>query len=440
MRSHTIMESRIVDASHIALEKRQAEALRVHKELEDAKERELQQAKKLAQHEANRSRQKTGVIRVLSSVLGFALLVGGVWFYREWVFSTSNWRPISKNSFPSSWAYSIAYAKLPGDGVTYLYCTSTLNVGVGCSKNGNTWNFYQQGFGTGLPIVGDSGGLPDSTKGITALAIDSANPTILLAFSDDHFYRSDDTGVTWIAGAQIGRKDSEVFVLEVHDRLAIAVAHRLANRTEVEGGNEALYISTDGGKYWTKEADGDDPVLGKVHDATIDQAKGVVYAATSLGLMQGEQLSERWHWRTVDDLPEARLVAQTHGAGSDLAVVTYDETTLQSSLWLLSATESHMIKQWAGKPLRLAIDPFVGSLSSQGGFRAYVLVNNGDVVMIDSTTGEKQVLDAVAPIGGLVDDILIGESYDLAAVPDPTGTGSWVLTAHRAGLLKYNHP
>ena len=231
-------------------------------------------------------------------------------FYRNIYLQMSSWQPLAGENFPSeSVAYAIAVAPLKGASSGYLYCVATWMVGVGCSRNGDTWNSYQEGLPTDSNAPTRIGGFSGNMRGITALAFDANDPRIMHAFlTDGHFYRSNNYGQTWLSGTYTLPHETKVTRLAAKDRLVIAVAHN-----HERGGSEQLYISTDGGQSWQPQASDGVPPGGRVYDAAIDIQQGAIVAATSTGLWEAQLRNSKWTWQALGLVAESRLVGPIPG-------------------------------------------------------------------------------------------------------------------------------
>ena len=205
-----------------------------------------------------------------------------------WVLKKSNWQPIAGPiSQQILGVYSITSAKLSDGTTPYVYCAATLTVGVACSKNG-----IVPGTSIGKDSIRDLfTAAPEITvatvRGITALAIDSANSNVLLhAFGADGYAYPQSlvsTGVAaWAANEQTIPRGSEVFVLRIHGRLGIAGvwAHKVMD-SETEGATQPFMfrqmVATDRTTLEIK-------VEGKpaiVYDSTIDTANKAVCAPST---------------------------------------------------------------------------------------------------------------------------------------------------------------
>ena len=412
MRCWTPAEARLVEASRAARERRRRQALRL-------------------------SRLKRAAFAFMALVLSLVVLQQGWNLYARIYLQTSKWQPLAGENFPDdATVYTVAFANDRTSPTGHLYCVGTWTVGVGCSQDGITWNFYQQGLPTSDCLPMSVGPWCGNGRGITALTFDVSNPRRLYLFSrDSHVYRSGNGGQSWLASTALPT-DTEVTSLAAQGQVVVAVASRFHQASE-----QRLYISDDGAQHFTKVIEPDDPQIGRAFDAAILPSGDTILVASSTGLWQGRRSSGGWRWQpdgaqtdpfnscAVAPSAERRLLEQAPANPQLLAVVAYDPGTQHSTLQLETRGSIQCVAEWSGEPRQLTIDPRLTALSPPGVPIGYVLLKDGSVVKIDAH-GHALHIDGLA-------DFVFGNPYDLKVVPQPKGQGVWLLPGHRRGVMKY---
>jgi hypothetical protein len=427
MRDWTQDEAQLVERSQHEQQRREAIARRVQQELEDAKQREIEQQKEITRQSRARIRQQKWIIRVLSFIVILIALWGGIRLYESLFFHFSDWDKIAGDNFPDeSIAYAIDYASSERSSSGFLYCVATWMVGVGCSENGETWNFYQQGLPTGSAAPSDVGGFSGNMRGLTALAFSNDEPSIMHTFAlDGYFYSSDDWGQSWESSIDLLPEGLEVTRIIAAGTRVIALARALRG-----GGNERLYVSEDGGKKWSLVIGLDQLPIGRVYDAALDLQSGVITVATSTGIWQGIRNESEWAWHNSGSSLDTRLLERSPDMSDNWAYITFDSTTGVSTLWQGSLSDPVVAAEWTGEPLRMTVTPpgmdDAGKISPS----MYVLLTDGTVIGVDQ--GNTVHLKGIShPI--------FGQSYAIAVVPRPGAEGLWLLLGHRSGLMLSSH-
>jgi hypothetical protein len=419
-------EKAIVSVSHarqkLALEERQ----KIAQERDRALRREVEQAEEITRQTKARLRQKTWIVRVLSTIVGIVVLVGGLNLFKDAYFYLSPWKPVAGKNFPNeSTAYAITYAPLEDESSGYFYCVATWMVGVGCSRNGNTWNFYQDGLPTGSSAPTSIGGFSGNMRGITALAFDvDDSKTLHAASTDGNFYHSSDSGQSWKAGLSMLPAGTEVKRLAAKGKRVIAVtgAHDLS-------GDKHLYVSTDSGQNWHPEPVREDSRVGQLFDAAIDQLDGSVIAVTSTGIWRAQNWNKELTWKQEGALADSRIIEPIPGPNRDWIVISFEATTQRTVLWLGQLHAMNAVATWLGEqPMSLAPNPRWGESDAGAMALAYVLLVTGDVVKIDATGEISRLPGILQPYG---------KSYDIALVPRSNTNESWLLLGNRKGVMKY---
>jgi hypothetical protein len=427
MRNWTQDEMRLVEISQQEKQRREESARLVQQQLEEATQREIRQEQEIARHSQARIRQQKWIIRVLSVIVGLFALWGGLQLYKYLFFEFSDWKRIAGDNFPDeSVAYAIDYAPSERSSSGYIYCVATFMIGVGCSQNGETWNFYQQGLPTGQASPSLIGGLSGNKRALTAIAFrDNESSTIYtFALGDERFYSSDNWGQTWEPSIiDELPKDQEVTKIDAGGIYVIALG-----RTFLTGGNEQLYISEDGGKKWEVVISADDSQFGRVYDAALDPEQGVITVATSTGIWQGVHTDSDWAWHNSGISYNTQLLEKLPEQNEGWAYVTYDSSTRTSTLWQGPLANSTVAAEWPGEPLRMTIGPTKQDGKEETSPSIYVLLVDGTVIQVNA--------GQAVPLEGLNHPIF-GRSYAIASVPKPDGKGNWLLLGHRSGLMVY---
>ena len=372
---------------------------------------------------AERQARTVARLRVLVAILLVPTLVIIAIALNRYQRNISSWQPLP--GFPRDNVSSIAFSSHLG---AYVLCAGTLNVGVGCSLDGNTWNIYQRNLPTGAPGQTDAIAMPGTVRGIGRLAIDDSDSAHFVAFVwretwEGDFYQSRDGGISWQI-LNVDLPTSPVVDLEVSGDL-ISVLQKDRNE------NYSLRVSTNGGNAWRNFTDiMTDTIV--IYDAEILLSPGInntktLLLATETGVFQAQYVNNAWHINLLFKLPSARRLAQIHNYSNDLFVVTYDRNENKSSIYYWRPNSLEFLATYVGKLLALTSDPDVSKT-----FKSYILLDNQEVKSV-STDGLSISLGR-RPVSFTN---FLSAPFDLSAVPAPDGGPTWLLMGHTDGLLVF---
>ena len=119
--------------------------------------------------------------RWIGLALGLLMVIPLIIVIREILVRQSAWQPVS--NFPRDSVTVLASGpKNPSDG-DYIYCAGTANIGIGCSRDGQTWNIYQQDLPRGEtgPLI--SNDFPGTVRSVQALTIDVEDQNRICPFA-----------------------------------------------------------------------------------------------------------------------------------------------------------------------------------------------------------------------------------------------------------------
>ena len=400
------VEQRFVDAGVARLE--------TERTAEITRQAQLLQAQAKAALEAEQSRKKTKTIRRLVALVILLLLIPLILGFRNLQRSLSHWQPISE-SFPKDDVAMVAYAPTGDPQAPYFYCVGTLDVGVGCSADGLSWNIYQQGLPTGESVPGRVGVYSGNVRGVDALAIDPTDVSHILAFVwDGYIYRSLNSGLRWDRTALQLAEYVRVLAMDVRGSTAFVVTS-----------DHDLYATRDGGDTWILVSDAAGAQFDKVYDVLISPDGQFIYVGSETGLHRSPFASP-WHWDRVVDVSSVRHVTNARLANT-LLLLTFDTKQKGGELyrWQSSQVLGAPLTKIDREPLALTADP-----DPAGDYIAYVLLDNGEVLAVDNN-GQKISLGS-RPTWPMLDS-----TYHLLAVPMPSGKGVWLWMGHSDGFLRY---
>lgn len=404
------------------------EQVRLEREQEIAQQVELGRAQASAQFQEQQSRRKSKTIRRLVVVIVLLLILPVFWGIREVQRYFSPWQPIS--TVASDYLATLAAA--PGgtiDGAA-LFCVGSWNIGVGCSKDGMSWNIYQQGLPTGLRYPFGIGRFEGSVHPVYRLAIDPNNINRLFAYiliSDfGQVYSSENGGIDWASVNLKLPSNDPAQTIQVLDNWVF-----LATRT-----SHQLYASDDSGKHWAQISGVEGSSLNEVSDVQIADNQNFVYAAGETGLSRAKLIdaqSPQSHiltWEKVVDLAEIRFIDEVAGTGR-FYLLAADQNANQFILHTWQAVDDG---EPASAPQQLAVirgtpRALTSSLQIDGSTTAYILLTNNEVLEVDEN-GQVNSL-------GRRPAWPFGVAHDLLAVPNQTGDAARLWLAHTDGLLEY---
>jgi hypothetical protein len=382
-------------------------------ELQLAKER-ASQAEAEAAAQARSSKRLRVLVVVLALLLPYPAFLGIQSVQKE----LSGWQPVE--GFPRGANVSaLAVSTVTGDPSSMLYCAGMLNLGIGCSQDGKTWNIYQRSLPTGMTGFESGTDLSDTVRGISLLAFDSIDPNKFYASVFEHgLYRTENGGLSWYPaeeGLPIGARIS----LAARDEL-ILLAFREGT---VDGWSYRLYVSLDGGQTWelTPVAGGEGSPSQNVYSVHLSPDGQSIYVGAEDGLYRGS-VGSPWIWKQVEQVDMVLLVAPDLTDQDNLYLASYDPKADQTSVYRWRREEGkHLIGTVGGPPRSLAPEPDSESITA-----VYILLNDGTVFAL--AEGKKPHKLGKRP----------GLAQALVAAPSPDSKGTWLLLGHADGLLTYD--
>lgn len=395
------LEQEFLQASQQAIAAEQAREL--------ARQVELTRAQVEAQRQATRARR----LRRLALALGLLLAIPMVLALQALRQRESAWQPLENFPRDAVSALALSWNQHAQGAPALMVCAGTINVGIGCTQEGRTWNIYQQDLPTGDPAYSGSSEFPGTVRGVQALTIDSHDPQRIMAFLwDGKAYLSESGGMRW---SQIGQGLPEgpghVQAIAIQDELALAVF------------NHELYGSQDGGKQWAPLGRYSQPFWGDVHDVAIDASAAVAYAATDNGVYATTSEGP-WRWQQVVHLPNIHSVA-TPVDGAGLLTLVAQGNSGQHTVYRWAQSQGLQALASFARPIySLAVDP-----SPSNGVAAYVLLDSGEVIAV-SERGSRHSL-------GQRPAWPWDEAFQLLAAPAASGDGAQLLLGHTHGLLRF---
>ena len=264
-----------------------------------------------------------------------------------------------------------------------------------------------------------AGILPNTTNGISALAIDATTPgRIYLGLFDHGVYRSSDGGVT-VEPSNTGLPTKLApRALTANSGLVLAIL-------AVEG-RDRLYASRDEGRNWIHIESGSEPDLGEIHAAQIAADGQHVLIGTEKGIFSSPR-DDLTTWRQVASSPPVWLIEPAPGISSGYFLATWaaDDHSATLSRWR-EGSEPVLLASFKSQPRALAADP-----SPDSSRVVYLLLWNNRTYAVDERRGAVEVGAYPSWLN------FMPTHFDLLAVPKPEGAGSILWLAHRDGLFRY---
>lgn len=411
--------SRFVAARDVQLSNSEAEflqasqaAIAAEQERDLARQIELKHAQMEAQVQATRARRLRRLALVLSVLLAMPLLLAvQAWRQRE-----SLWQPLENFPRDAVSALAVSWNDQTQQSTAWTICAGTSNIGIGCTREGQTWNIYQQDLPTGEPAYGGGSEYPGTVRGVQVLSIDSHDPQRIMAFFwDGKAYLSDSGGVRWSPASQ-GLPDHAGYAqaLAIKGELALAVV------------DHELYGSRNAGALWIPLARYAQPFWGNVHDVAIDASLAVAYVATDNGLYAAST-DRPWRWQQVVHLPNIRSVAAPLNGAGPLILVALGSNGQQTVYRWTQGQGLQPLASFARSIHSLAVDP-----SPTNDVAAYVLLDSGEVFALTERGGRRSLGQRPAWPWD--------HAFELLAAPAASGEGSLLLLGHTHGLLRFSGP
>lgn len=379
----------------------------------------LRQTEQIARYEMQQSRLKTRVIRILSLILALIFLYGAFLVSGQLILRTSHWRKIT--SFPQTWVLTLD--AVVTDGQTPIYCAGTSTIGVGCSRNGRSWNIYQQGFAVGQSGPDEESPFAGDIRAVSAVAIDPANiQTMYAALFDGLIYKSSDEGITWQAISDSSESFPRIHKIRVYDRLVIALSGDGST-----DGKTALNISKDAGMTWFDASSNSGDLPMRINDFEVSQDRDQIYIVTDMGLY-GRGIKDTDSWEQLLQLPQAYLIEGSLYADKTY-LVTFDGTTANGTLFTWTIANSiEKVGDFSGKPIALTLAPLRNQIES-----VYLLLDTGNIVRFDPNSKEVSMFTDLPKL-------FFGPAFDLLAVPYYQDDSIQLLLGRASGLFEYVIP
>ena len=355
-------------------------------------------------------------LRVAVILLSIVLAVPALIVVKRLQQIRSPWEQVS--GFPRNGVGALVAAPAGWLGSGHYYCAGTTDTGLGCSRDGERWNTYRQDYPTGTPGL-SAGILPNTTNGISAIAIDATTPgRIYLGLFDHGVYRSSDGGVT-VEPSNTGLPAKLApRALTANNGLVLAIL-------AVEG-RDRLYASRDEGENWIHIESGSEPDLGEIHAAQIAADGQHVLIGTEKGIFSSPR-DDLTAWRQVASSPPVWLIEPAPGISSGYYLATWapDARTATLYRWR-EGGEPTQLATFGDQPRALVADP-----SPETSQVAYLLLRNNRMYAVDEQRGTVEL----GAYPGWLN--FISTHYDLLAVPKPEGGGSILWLANMDGLYRY---
>jgi photosystem II stability/assembly factor-like uncharacterized protein len=164
----------------------------------------------------------------------------------------------------------------------YTYCIAFDPVNPGIAYAGCSYGVVFKTTDAGAHWTSASAGLGSGTS-VQALAVNSANPQVVLAAGSDGVYRTTDAGGSWQRAGEMSAA-FDVALTAANPALAYCVGYDTAPH---------LYVSTDTGATWTVQPGNMQP--GKGGSLVTDPSAGdVVYAPGATGVLKTTDRGAHW--------------------------------------------------------------------------------------------------------------------------------------------------
>jgi len=358
-------------------------------------------------------RRRNWAIGILSAMLlplFFVVLFFGI---REWRRDHSPWKFVEH--FPQEDAtIALSYSYVPANNA-YFYCVGTLDLGVGCSDNGRSWNIYQNGLPIGPPPAGGAGNFSGEQRGVTGISIDAVQPSVIYAYTmNGQIYKSADAGQRWQATSAVL---PQLYVVDItaHNPFIVATAKDY----QTDSGH-SLYFSPDAGESWSLEIETGEEPFGRVHDAFIAK-EPFLYIGTDAGIFQSPA-SATLVWTPIFSATGVLFLSPAIDELSIYAITASPENQNWSLLRLYGNGVVDTITTFQEQPVSLTVDPSPTSTTP-----IYVLLRNWEVIAV-TPQGEQRNW------GGWKN---FGPAYSILAIPDSSTGVTRLLMGHLRGLLEY---
>ena len=275
----------------------------------------------------------------------------------------------------------------------------------------------------GLSWTSIANGLTGS--GVATCAVDPFVHTTLYAGTDEGFFRSMDSGASW-KKSSAGLQTPSVLCC-VADPRHEGVLYVGTDAGPVLSG--AIYRSSDRGTTWTKASDGLGTFRMAITSLVLDSGSGRLYAGGTGGLWCMPQDGDSWT-RIGSDLSGTRVYAMTLDQGTGTLFVSKGSATMTpGGIYSSSDNGEH----WTAHALAPAgEDPFLYDAMA-------LCVTPGNPSTVCAETLVRGVF--CSHDGGTTWANLAPELSDLsgrALCPDPSASGAVIIGTDGAGLFRYD--
>ena len=330
----------------------------------------------------------------------------------------SKWQPNS--GFPRDPVVSLATA--PGDSpvTSGLLCAGTAGIGIGCSRDGETWNVYRQDLPTGIMPTGISNKYNGTVKGVLSIAVDGTNRDHLYAYvGGTGLVSSSNGGVNWRVVGNGAPEERARRIISYGNRILVLTYN-----------SKQLYASADDGENWTQISGPSDSAFKIVYSMHYASSSQMVYIGTDNGLYRGG-LGPPWHWEQIASLTKVVFIEDGLDVEPGLTLAVQDASNHTTVYHWPMSGNGICIARFKARLVALSTDP---TSSSQ---LAFALLQNGTTVAMDRHKGEHSL--GRWPYGwNFRGDLGQADvAWDLLAVRYPSKPGVQLLIAHPRGLLEY---